>query len=136
MDPALQSGNVLRFGAFELDPCSGELRKSNVKIRTPDQAIKILHSLLKRPGEVVTREELAHVLWSDGINVDFESGLNAVVKKLRIALGDSGASPHYIETLPRRGYRLLGTVTVESDAQSGRAAEPPLPPERRWPLPP
>ena len=120
MDPALQSGNVLRFGAFELDPCSGELRKSGVKIRTPDQAIKILHSLLKRPGEVVTREELAHVLWPDGTNVDFESGLNAAVKKLRIALGDSGASPRYIETLPRRGYRMI--VPVSSPTAASRLA--------------
>ena len=117
MDQTLQPGNVLRFGAFELDLNSGELRKSGVKIRTADQAIKILHSLLLRQGEVVTREELAAVLWPDGTNVDFENGLNTAMKKLRIVLGDSGTSPRYIETLPRKGYRLIVPVNSPLAAQ-------------------
>lgn len=125
MDPTLQTGNVLRFGAFELDSRSGELRKSGIKIRTADQAIKVLHSLLARQGEIVTREELAAVLWPDGTNVDFEAGLNAAVKKLRIALGDSGASSRYIETLPRKGYRLIVPVNPVSASRVATADEPP-----------
>jgi len=103
---------VLRFGVFELDTSSGELRKHGSRIRVPDQSIQILSALLARPGDVVTRLELKAMLWPDGVNVDFESGLNSAVKKLRIALSDSGASPRYIETLPRRGYRLI--VSVDS----------------------
>jgi DNA-binding winged helix-turn-helix (wHTH) protein len=79
-DPSLQSGKVFRFGVFEFDSGSGELRRSGVKIRTADQAIKVLHVLLVRQGEVVTRQELSAVLWPDGTNVDFENGLNAAVK--------------------------------------------------------
>jgi len=101
---------ILRFGPFELDPVAGELRKSGLKLRIPAQSLQVLTALVDRPGEIVMREELAGILWHDGTHVDFENGLNAAVKKLRSALGDSGESPRYIETVPRRGYRLLVPV--------------------------
>jgi len=124
---------ILRFGVFELEPCSGELRKHGNRIRVPDQSLQVLVSLLARPGEIVTREELRSVLWPDGTTVDFDTGLNAAVKKLRGALGDSGALPRYIETIPRRGYRLMVSVSCEEAGLS----EPSAPVSRisatRWP---
>jgi DNA-binding winged helix-turn-helix (wHTH) protein/tetratricopeptide (TPR) repeat protein len=127
VDASDPSCPVVRFGAFELDTRSGELCKNGVRIRVADQSIQVLSSLLARPGEVVTREDLKTVLWPDGTNVDFENGLNSAVKKLRAALGDSGASPRYIETLPRRGYRLIVSVNLprapstEDAARANRA---------------
>ena len=82
---APESHHVLRFGQFELDTSSGELRKAGVRIRVADQAIQVLALLLVRPGEVVTREQLSSALWPEGTHVDYENGLNAAVKKLRIA---------------------------------------------------
>ena len=81
--------HVLRFGVFELDTNSGELRRHGLKIRLPDQSFQILKKLLSRPGEVVTREELRRVLWTTETFVDFEVGLNSAVRKLREALDDS-----------------------------------------------
>ena len=98
---------LFRFGPFELDYATGELRKSGLKIRVPDQSLQVLAALLQRAGEIVTREDLASILWPDGTNVDVDDGLNAAVKKLRAALGDSGDVPRFVETVPRRGYRLL-----------------------------
>lgn len=107
-----ESDRVVRFGVFELDLRTGELRKGGLRVRVADQSIQVLRLLLARPGDLVSREELAAVLWPDGTIVDFENGVNAAVKKLRLALGDSGASPRYIETLPRRGYRMIAPVNA------------------------
>src|SRR5690348_11631579 len=95
---------AVRFGVFELDPRSGELRKSGLKVRLPDQSFQILSMLLAQPGEVVTREEIQKKLWPDGIVVEFEHGINAAVKRVREALGDDADNPRFVETLPRRGY--------------------------------
>ena len=103
---------VFRFGVFDLDAESGELRRHGLKIRLPEQSLKILLALLSRPGEVVARDELRHVLWAADTFVDFEVGLNSAVRKLREALDDSADMPRFVETLPRRGYRFLGAVTV------------------------
>ena len=100
----------VRFGAFELDERSGELRRDGLTIRLAEQPFTILRSLLEKPGQVVTREELRHRLWSADTFVDFEQSLNAAVKRLREALGDSSDHPRYVETLPRRGYRLLVSI--------------------------
>ena len=116
------SGPLVRFGAFELDPRSGELRKAGVRINLPDQPFHVLKTLLDRPGELVTREELRQRLWSAETFVDFEHGLNAAVRRLREALGDSAEGPRFVETLPRRGYRFIAPVIVSS------ANEPPAPP--------
>jgi TolB-like protein/DNA-binding winged helix-turn-helix (wHTH) protein len=102
---------TLRFGVFELDPRVGELRKKGIKIRLQGQPVDILVMLLQRPGETVTREELQKKLWPADTFVDFEQGLNNAMKRLRAALDDDAASPHFIETVPRRGYRFIGAVT-------------------------
>ena len=109
-DAVPTSASVLRFGPFELDPRSGELRKHNCPTKLQEQPFQLLLALLERPGEVVTREELRRHLWSDETFVGFEDGVNTAIKRVRDALGDSADSPAYIETLPRRGYRFIGTL--------------------------
>jgi TolB-like protein/DNA-binding winged helix-turn-helix (wHTH) protein/Tfp pilus assembly protein PilF len=101
---------IFRFGSFELHPRSGELRKQGMKIRLQGQPLEILAMLLQRPGETITREELQKRLWPGDTFVDFEQGLNNAMKRLRAALDDDAGSPHFIETLPRHGYRFIGTV--------------------------
>ena len=95
------------FGAFQLDLRTGELRKAGVRVNLPDQPFQVLKTLLDRPGELVTREELRQRLWPAETFVDFEHGLNAAVRRLRDALGDSADVPRFVETLPRRGYRFI-----------------------------
>ena len=102
--------HVFRFGVFELDARSGELRRHGLKIRLPDQSFQILRALLMRPGELVTRDELRQLLWTAETFVDFEVGLNSAVRKLREALDDSADNPRFVETVPRRGYRFVGPV--------------------------
>jgi len=101
---------TLRFGVFELDPRAGELRKKGMKIRLQGQPVGILVMLLQHSGETITREELQKKLWPADTFVDFEQGLNNAMKRLRAALDDDAESPHLIETLPRHGYRFIGSV--------------------------
>jgi len=103
---------------FDLDLQSGELRKHGLKIRLPNQSFQILARLLERPGEVVSRYELRHAVWSDDTFVDFEVGLASAVKKLRDALGDSADSARFVETLPKRGYRFIGPVVRVAPAST------------------
>ena len=105
---------LIRFGVFEADLSAGELRKGGSRIRLQEQPFQILAMLLERPGQIITREELRARLWPGDTFVDFEHGVNSGVARLRDALGDSADSPRYIETLPRRGYRLI--VSVEGSA--------------------
>jgi eukaryotic-like serine/threonine-protein kinase len=111
MDATRSSPGTLRFGLFEADLRAGELRKYGIRIRLQEQPFQILALLLKRPGELVTREELRQELWPAHTFVDFDRGLNKAMTKLRSALGDSAEAPRYIETLHRRGYRFLVAVT-------------------------
>jgi DNA-binding winged helix-turn-helix (wHTH) protein/Tol biopolymer transport system component len=99
-----------RFGIFEVDPRSGELRKAGSRIKLQDQPFKVLLALLERPGEVVTREELRARVWPDDSFGAFDHGVNVAVAKLRSALGDSADTPRYVETLHRRGYRFVFPV--------------------------
>src|SRR5215470_14680978 len=101
---------VIRFDAFEADLRSGELRKQGLKLKIGDQPFSVLAVLLSQPGEVVTREDLQKRLWPADTFVDFDRGLNKAINRLREALGDSADSPRFIETLPKRGYRFIGTV--------------------------
>ncbi|HZR64119.1 MAG TPA: winged helix-turn-helix domain-containing protein [Terriglobales bacterium] len=101
---------VIQFGAFEVDSRAGELRKNGYKVRIQQQPFAVLMALLERPGEVVTREELRDRLWPNDTFVDFEHGLNAAVKRLRDALGESAERPVFIETLAKRGYRFIGSI--------------------------
>jgi Tol biopolymer transport system component/DNA-binding winged helix-turn-helix (wHTH) protein len=106
---------IFRFGPFEFDAHSGDLRKGPTLLKVPYQSIEILKALLEHPGELVTREQLRERLWPSDTFVDFEHSLNAAVRRIREALGDSADAPKYIETLPRRGYRF--TAPVESVPQ-------------------
>jgi TolB-like protein/DNA-binding winged helix-turn-helix (wHTH) protein len=100
---------LLRFGVFELDPATGELRRSGVRIRIQDQPLRILMELLAQPGEIVTREELRTRIWGETF-VDYDRALNTAIKKLRSALSDSAEAPRFIETIARRGYRFIAPV--------------------------
>ena len=102
---ASASGRIFRFGAFEFHVQARELSKHGLRIKLNGQPISVLAMLLERPGEVVPREDLQARLWPAGTYVDFEHSLNAAVKRLRQALGDSADSPRFIETVARNGYR-------------------------------
>jgi len=102
--------SLLRFGVFELDPKSGELRKAGVEINLPPQPAKVLILLATRAGQLVTREELRQQIWGKETFVDFEHGLNSCIKQIRAALDDHPEAPRYIETRPRRGYRFIAPV--------------------------
>ena len=107
-----QDASIYRFGLFELDMPAAELRRSGVKLKLQDQPRQVLLKLLEHHGEVVSREELRAALWPEDTFVDFETGLNAAVKRLREALHDSADNPTFIETLPRRGYKFIAPVEV------------------------
>ena len=115
---------LVRFGAFELDLRTGELRRSGVRIHLADQPFQVLRTLLDRPGELVTREELRQRLWAAETFVDFERGLNAAVRRLRDALGDSADVPRFVETLPRRGYRFIAPVSKQPEARKAGPLAP------------
>jgi len=111
MEP-LRHTSVVRFGTYEISLYSGELRKAGVRIRVQQQPLRLLETLLERPGEVVTREELRSRIWPNESFGDFDQAVNVAIAKLRGALGDSADNPRYIETLPRRGYRFIADVAV------------------------
>lgn len=119
MDALIDTDGTLRFGSFELDVRSRELRTGSVTVRLQEQPFEILRMMLERPGAVVTRDELRRRLWPDGTFVDFEHSLNAAVKRLRAALGDDADKPRFVETLPRRGYRFIAALNAESSRQAG-----------------
>ena len=102
--------SILRFGAFELHPRSGELRLHGDLVKLPPQPFKVLEALVRRGGEVVTREEIRERVWHGDTFVDFDQGLNFCIRQIREALGDNAESPRFIETLPRRGYRFVAPV--------------------------
>jgi DNA-binding winged helix-turn-helix (wHTH) protein len=118
----VQSCGILRFGVFEADLRSGELRKQGVRIKLQDQPFQVLRLLLQRSGELVTRDELRSQIWPADTFVDFDNSLNAAINKLREALGDSADSPRFIETLPRRGYRFIAPVSGADGTARGTAA--------------
>jgi TolB-like protein/DNA-binding winged helix-turn-helix (wHTH) protein/Flp pilus assembly protein TadD len=126
MSASAISGKV-RFGVFEADLSAGELRKQGIKIKLHDQPFTVLTVLLERPGELITREEICQRLWPTDTFVDSEVGLNSAVMKLREALGDSAESPHFVETLPRKGYRFIAPV----DRLDGLALHPERLPNQR-----
>jgi DNA-binding winged helix-turn-helix (wHTH) protein len=102
--------NRFRFGVFELDSNTGELRRKGVRVKLHAQPFQVLLLLVQRPGEMLTREEICRELWPDGTFVDYEHGVNSALNRLRQALGDSASNPRFIETLARRGYRFLAPV--------------------------
>jgi DNA-binding winged helix-turn-helix (wHTH) protein len=113
---------ILRFGEFELHLKAGELYKSGRKIRLQGLPVRVLAILLEMTGEVVTREELREKLWPADTFVDFEHSLNTAIAKLRRALNDEAEKPRYIETLPRRGYRFVGSLVRKPPAPKSSSA--------------
>ncbi|MBV9609857.1 MAG: winged helix-turn-helix domain-containing protein [Acidobacteria bacterium] len=117
-------GRLFRFGLFEADERTGELRRDGRRVRLQEQPFQVLLMLLERPAELVTREEIRQRLWPVDTFVDFDHGLNTAVNKLRDALGDSASNPRFIETLARRGYRFIAPVsTTEANANSDKHAD-------------
>ncbi|HWE84801.1 MAG TPA: winged helix-turn-helix domain-containing protein [Terracidiphilus sp.] len=99
-----------RFGTFEADAATGELRRQGLRVRLAAQPFQMLLLLLERPGELLTREEICRALWPEGTFVDYEHGVNSAVNRIREALGDAAGNPRFIETLARRGYRFIAPV--------------------------
>jgi Tol biopolymer transport system component/DNA-binding winged helix-turn-helix (wHTH) protein len=131
MSMADQPPGVIRFGVFEADLRSAELRKQGMRIRLPGQSFQVLQTLLSKPGELVTREELQQKLWPGDSFGDFEHGLNAAVNRVREALGDSAENPRFVETLPRRGYRFIAPVEPQAGDRHDAAPaveQPPVSP--------
>src|SRR5262245_8027378 len=104
------SATRFRFGSFDVDVRAGELRKRGRRLRLQGKPFQLLEALLQQPGEVVTRDELRTRLWPADTFVDFDNGLNNAANKLRAVLGDSAATPVYVETVGRRGYRFIGRL--------------------------
>src|ERR1700676_2243857 len=112
MEESPSSVRAIRFGVFQLDPRSRELRKRGIKVKLQGQPFLILITLLTQPGEVVSREELRRKLWPDNAFIDFDHGLGTAINKLREVLGDSAENPRFIETLPRQGYRFIAPTEI------------------------
>ena len=103
---------MVRFGVFEAELCSGELRKNGIKVKVQDLPFRALKLFLARPNEVLSRDQFRQALWPDGVFVDFDHGISSAINRLRDALGDSAANPVFIETVGRRGYRWIAPVHV------------------------
>src|SRR3954470_3906978 len=116
-----------RFGVFEADASTGELRRQGIRIKLNAQPFQLLLMLLDHPGEILTREEISRTLWSDGTFVDYEHGLNSAVNRIREALGDSASNPRFVETLARRGYRFVAPVQRIAPEPLTNAAAPASP---------
>ncbi|MBV9181954.1 MAG: PD40 domain-containing protein [Acidobacteria bacterium] len=112
------TSRIVRFGPFEANLFTQELRKHGIRLRLPNQSFVVLSILLERPGELVTRVELCERLWPTDTFVEYDQGLNAAVNRLRDVLGDSAEKPRYIETLPKRGYRFLATIEIAAPTES------------------
>jgi cholera toxin transcriptional activator len=124
MPEASSAGKIVRFGVYEADLISGELRKNGSLIRLQEQPFQVLTLLLERPGEMVTREDLRTKLWPADTFVDFDHSLNTAVNKLREALGDTASNPRFVQTVARRGYRFIAPV---HDNDGSSAVAPSVP---------
>src|ERR1700751_3350837 len=119
---------LIHFGPFELDPDAEQLRKRGVVLKLQPQQFVVLLMLAHTAGEIVSRQEIQRRVWGQGTFVDFDRGINFCVNQIRAALGDNADRPRYVETIPRRGYRFIAPVEVNS---SGELAEEPTPPNWR-----
>src|ERR1700733_12931754 len=106
---------IARFEDFEVNLETGEVWKAGRPLKVQDQPFRVLAALLERPGQIVTREELRQLIWPEKSFGDFDHAINLALTKLRATLGDSADVPHLIETLPRRGYRFIAPLKVQSD---------------------
>jgi DNA-binding winged helix-turn-helix (wHTH) protein len=119
VEETAKSARVFRFGVFEVDAATGELRKQGLRIRLQDQPSQLLLMLLHRAGEVVSREDICRKLWPPDTFVDFDQSLGAALRKLRQALSDDAETPRYIETVPKQGFRFVAPVERISAAPKG-----------------
>jgi TolB-like protein/DNA-binding winged helix-turn-helix (wHTH) protein len=132
MGNGVRTARFYHFGTFTVDARTGELSHAGQRAPLRDQSVQILLALLERPGDLITREELAGRLWAAGTFVDFDRGLNKAINHLRDALGDSAEQPHFIETLPRKGYRFIAPVTCTGeDVDAAPRADRPRGPSAR-----
>jgi cholera toxin transcriptional activator len=119
-----------RFGVFEVDAATGELRRRGIRVKLNAQPFQVLLMLLERPGELLARDEISRELWTDGTFVDYEHGVNSAVNRIREALGDTASNPRFVETLARRGYRFVAPVErIAHDAlapSSASVSQPPI----------
>jgi cholera toxin transcriptional activator len=140
MSPSNREARLLRFGVFEVDLGTGELRKKGARVRLQEQPFQVLSALLQNPGQVVTRDELREKIWPADTFVDFDHSLNTAVNKIRESLGDSASSPRFVETLSRRGYRFIAPVeadvkTVTASGEKNETDRAALHPELHVPVP-
>jgi DNA-binding winged helix-turn-helix (wHTH) protein/Tol biopolymer transport system component len=124
MGNSTETGPSVRFQNFQVNLETGEVWKAGVRLKVQDQPFKVLATLLQRPGQIVTREELRQLIWPNENFGDFDHAINLAVAKLRAVLGDSADVPHLIETLPRRGYRFIAPVEVPTTKAKVSAAPP------------
>jgi cholera toxin transcriptional activator len=118
-----------RFGVFEADASTGELRRQGVRVRLNAQPFQVLLLLLGRPGQLLTRDEISRQLWPDGTFVDEDHGVHSAINRIREALGDTAAAPRFVETLARRGYRFVAPVeAIGADSGERLNGSPPVPP--------
>src|SRR5580698_9222885 len=122
-----------RFGPFDLDPNEGTLSRNGVRVRLQDLPYRLLLMLVERPGEIVTREEIRQRVWPENTFVEFDNSLGVAIRKVRESLNDNAEAPHYVATVPRRGYRFVAPVQVQAVEQP--AAPPPAPPGPPDPAP-
>lgn len=125
--PGQDNRSLIRFGHFELDTHSGELRRRGVKLKLPHQAYCVLRILLDSAGQVVTRDDLKLSVWPERKSADFDSGINKAVSQLRTLFGDGGPNPRFIETLPKRGYRFIAPLAPVPSAPAAERAIAVLP---------
>jgi DNA-binding winged helix-turn-helix (wHTH) protein len=125
-----------RFGAFEADAATGELRRQGLRIKLNAQPFQVLLMLLERRGELITREEISRELWPDGTFVDYEHGVNSAINRIREALGDTAGNPRFVETLARRGYRFVAPAERISLDESPSPTSPENPASRKQPTGP
>lgn len=120
-----------RFGAFEADAATGELRRQGIRIKLNTQPFQVLTMFLDRPGELLTRDQIARELWPDGTFVDYEHGVNSAINRIREALGDTASHPRFVETLARRGYRFVAPVErITAEPATSTQLTPPSPSEQ------
>jgi DNA-binding winged helix-turn-helix (wHTH) protein/TolB-like protein len=125
-----------RFGPFDLDPSEGTLSRNGVRVRLQDLPYRLLLMLVERPGEIVTREEVRQRLWPENTFVEFDNSLGVAIRKVRESLGDNAEAPQYVATIPRRGYRFVAPVTVQTLEQPAEKAPPPHVPVSVTPVSP
>ena len=130
------AGRVARFGPFTLHLDRLELYRQDRRVNLQNQTVSVLALLVEKAGEVVTREQIQAAIWPAGTFVEFELALYTSINRVRRALGDTAASPHYVETLPKSGYRFISPVTLEGNPRQDVPESRPIPQpaRRRWPL--